>query len=88
MVQVASSVIAFPLAVGQPELPEAEGFPSQQRQDTTFCLLLPLPFSAPLFGLCLAPFLTLPIHRTLSFPSLLFPLCHGQEKRCLVPSRT
>lgn len=69
MMQVASSVFTFPLAIGQPELPEAEGFPSQQRQDTTFCLLLPLPSSAPLFGLCLAPFLTLPIQITLPFPS-------------------
>lgn len=56
--EVTSSVITLPLAVGQPELCEAKG--SRPGKDRTpsyfnFCLFLPLSFPAPLFGVCAAP---------------------------------
>lgn len=43
--EVTSSALTLPLTVGQPELSEAEGLPSWQRQDTILRYLLLVPAS-------------------------------------------
>lgn len=63
-VEVTSSAIALRLAVGHPELSEAEGFhPGKDRTPSyvNYCWFLLLSFPAPVFGLCSAPSFIVPV---------------------------